>query len=80
MATARQNSVDPGRWLWSWNNNQMLSNPDNPGVGFAGIEPDIDSFGAFSYAREYFEFEGSTVSMFWETRTGRDASYAFSGT
>lgn len=75
-----KNTVDPGSIAFgSWNNNQHSSNPNNPGLGFSGASAGHRFFGTFSYRKEYFKFGATTVSMFWETRTGGNASYAFSG-
>ncbi len=75
-----QNTVDPGSIAFgSWNNNQHSSNANNPGLGFSGGSAGHRVFGTFSYSKEYFKFGGTTVSMFWETRTGSNGSYVFSG-
>jgi hypothetical protein len=75
-----KNTVDPGSIAFgSWNNNQHSGNPNNPGLGFSGASAGHRFFGTFSYRKEYFKFGATTVSMFWETRTGGNASYTFSG-
>ncbi|MGB4987722.1 MAG: carboxypeptidase regulatory-like domain-containing protein [Pyrinomonadaceae bacterium] len=75
-----RNTVDPGSIAFgSWNNNQHAGDPNNPGVGFSGASPGHRIFGTFSYRKEYFRFGATTVSMFWETRSGGNASYVYSG-
>lgn len=75
-----KNTVDPGSIAFgSWNNNPHSGNPNDPGLGFSGQSAGHRFFGSLSYRKEYFKFGATTVSMFWETRTGGNASYAFSG-
>ncbi len=75
-----RNTVDPGSIAFgSWNNNQHASNPNNPGLGFSAASAGHRIFGTFSYSKEYFKFGGTTVSMFYETRTGGNSSYIFGG-
>lgn len=75
-----RNTVDPGSIAFgSWNNNQHSGNPNNPGVAFSVATPKHRIFGAATYRKEYFKFGATTVSAFWETRTGGNTSYTFSG-
>lgn len=75
-----KNTVDPGSIAFgSWNNNQHSGNPNNPGLGYSGASAGHRFFGTLSYSKEYFKFGETSVSMFWETRTGGNASYTFSG-
>ena len=75
-----KNTVDPGSIAFgSWNNNQHSSNPNDPGLGYSSATAKHRIFGAASYRKEYFKFGATGVSAFWETRTGGNASYVFSG-
>ena len=75
-----KNTVDPGSIAFgSWNNNAHAGNPNDPGIGFAGASPGHRVFVAASYTRDYFGWGGTTVSLFWEGRTGGNTSYTFSG-
>jgi hypothetical protein len=78
--TEAKNTVDPGSIAFgSWNNNQHAGNPNLPGLGYAAVSPGHRVFAAVSYRREYFRFGATSVSMFWESRTGGNTSYTFSG-
>lgn len=75
-----KNTVDPGSIAFgSWNNNQHAGNPNNPGLGYSFATQGHRFFASASYRLEYFKFGATTVSTFWETRTGGNGSYAFSG-
>jgi hypothetical protein len=75
-----KNTVDPGSIAFgSWNNNQHSGNPNNPGLGFSSASVGHRVFGTASYRKEYFKFGATTVSAFWETRSGFNGSYVFSG-
>ncbi|MGH9947986.1 MAG: carboxypeptidase regulatory-like domain-containing protein [Pyrinomonadaceae bacterium] len=75
-----RNTVDPGSIAFgSWNNNQHSGNPNNPGLGFSGASTGHRVFGTFSYRKEYFKFGATTVSAFWETRSGFNTSYVING-
>lgn len=75
-----RNTVDPGSVAFgSWNNNQHSGNPNNPGLGYSFASAGHRIFGTASYRKEYFKFGATTVSAFWETRTGGNGSYVFSG-
>jgi hypothetical protein len=75
-----RNTVDPGSIAFgSWNNNQHAGNPNNPGLGYSGASAKNRFFVATSYRREYFKFGATTVSAFWESRTGANTSYVFGG-
>lgn len=75
-----KNTVDPGSIAFgSWNNNQHSGNPNNPGLGYSFASPGHRFFASASYRKEYFKFGATTISTFWETRTGGNGSYAFSG-
>lgn len=75
-----KNTVDPGSIAFgSWNNNQHAGNPNNPGLGYSFANQGHRFFASASYRLEYFKFGATTVSTFWETRTGGNGSYTFSG-
>lgn len=73
-----KNTVDPGSIAFgSWANNQHAGNPNTPGLGYSGASQGHRVFGTFSYSKDYFNFGGTTVSMFLESRTGGRGSYIF---
>lgn len=75
-----KNTVNPGSIAFgSWNNNPHPGDPNNPGLGFADASPGHRVFAAVSYRGEYLRFGSTTVTLFWEGRTGGNASYTFSG-
>ena len=75
-----KNTVDPGSIAFgSWNNNQHAGNPNNPGLGYSSASSGHRVFGAASYRLEYFKFGATTFSTFYETRSGFNGSYVFSG-
>ncbi len=75
-----KNTVDAGSIAFgSWNNNPHAGDPNNPGLGFSTASPGHRFFLATSYTRQYFKWGGTTVSAFWESRTGGSASYRYSG-
>ncbi len=75
-----KNTVDPGSIAFgSWNNNPHSGDPNNPGLGFSFATQGHRFFSAASYRLEYFKFGATTFSTFWETRTGGNGSYTFSG-
>jgi hypothetical protein len=75
-----RNTIDPGSIAFgSWNNNQHPGDPNNPGLAFSANSPGHRVFAALSYRKEYFSFGATSVSLFWEGRTGGNASYTFFG-
>jgi hypothetical protein len=75
-----KNTVDPGSIAFgSWNNNPHSGDPNNPGLGFSFATQGHRFFTAATYRLEYFKFGATTFSTFWETRTGGNGSYTFSG-
>jgi hypothetical protein len=63
--------VNPGSIAFgSWNNNQHAGDPNNPGLGYSFDSPGHRVFVAASYSREYFNFGGTTISVFWEAFHG----------
>jgi hypothetical protein len=74
-----RNTVDPGSIAFgSWANNPHAGNANNPGIGYSSASQGHRVFGTFSYHKDYFNFGGTTVSMFWESRQGGNGSYIFS--
>lgn len=74
-----RNTIDPGSIAsGSWQNNPHSRNGNLPGVGISSANQGHRVFGTFSYSKEYFKFGGTTVSMFFESRTGGNGSYIFS--
>jgi hypothetical protein len=67
----------------NWSSNPHAGDPNNPGLGFA--VPFASTFGhrvfvLTSYTRNYFNFGGTTVSMFYEARpSDTSQSYVFGG-
>ena len=75
-----KNTVDAGSIAFgSWNNNQHPGDPNNPGIGYSSGSPGHRFFASASYTKEYFRFGGTTVSVYWESRTIGNASYTFTG-
>jgi hypothetical protein len=75
-----KNTVDPGSIAFgSWNNNQHAGDPNNPGLGFSASSPGHRIFAAFSYRTEYFDFGGTTISLFWQGFSPGNGSYVFGG-
>lgn len=75
-----KNTVDPGSIAFgSWNNNPHSGNPNDPGLGYSSDTAGHRFFGTLTYSKEYFKFGETTVSMFWQTATGGNASYRYSG-
>jgi outer membrane receptor protein involved in Fe transport len=75
-----KNTVDPGSIAFgSWNNNQHAGDPNNPGVGFAATSPGHRIVAVGTLRREWFSWGATTMSLYWEGRTGGNASYTYSG-
>ena len=75
-----KNTVDPGSIAFgSWNNNQHAGDPNNPGLAFSAASPRHRVFAALSYRKEYFNFGGTTVSLFFEGSSFGNVSYTYSG-
>jgi hypothetical protein len=80
-----RNTIDPGSTaLSSFANNQIVTDPNNPGVGFSAYSQGHRVFVQGSYSRSYFNFGSTTVSAFWEARPSvqnftTKASYVFNG-
>lgn len=75
-----RNTVDAGSIAFgSWNNNPHAGNPNRPGEGFAGGSAGHRVFVATSLERNIISSGPTRFSIFWEGRTGGNASYTFSG-
>lgn len=74
-----RNTIDPGSIAsGSWQNNPHAGDGNNPGIGLSSATQGHRVFGTFSYHKDYFNFGGTTVSMFWESRNQGTGSYIFS--
>jgi hypothetical protein len=75
-----RNTIDPGSIATgSWQNNQISGDPNNPALGYSGATAKHRVFVASSYRKEYFKFGATTISAFWESRTGPNYSFVFGG-
>lgn len=75
-----KNTIDAGSIAaGSWFNNAHSGDPNDPGVSFSSNSSRHRVFAAASYKKEYFNFGGTTVSLFWETRTIGNSSFIVSG-
>jgi hypothetical protein len=75
-----KNTVGPGSIAFgSYINNPHTGDPNNPGLGFAFSSPGHRFFVAGSYSAEYFSFGKTTFSVFYDSYTGGNTSYVFSG-
>ncbi len=80
-----RNTIDPGSTASStFANNQIVNDPNNPGLGFSGYSQGHRVFVQGSYSRQYFNFGSTTISMFWEAKPSfqnfaSNVSYVFNG-
>ena len=75
-----KNTVDAGSIAFgSWNNNQHPGDPNNPGIGYSSGFAGSPVLRLRFVHEEYFRFGGTTVSVYWESRTIGNASYTFTG-
>ncbi|HUQ87772.1 MAG TPA: carboxypeptidase regulatory-like domain-containing protein, partial [Vicinamibacterales bacterium] len=76
-----KNTIDPGSTAnASWNSNATPGDPNNPGLGFSTSSPGHRFYLSASYTKQYFGFGATSISTFWESRTGNSAtnsSYVF---
>ena len=73
-----KNTIDPGSTAnASWGSNATPGDPNNPGLGYSSASPGHRFFLSTSYTKQYFGFGGTTVSLFWESRTIGNSSYIF---
>ncbi|MEX2154325.1 MAG: carboxypeptidase regulatory-like domain-containing protein [Gemmatimonadaceae bacterium] len=70
--------VDPGSIAsGSWTGNQISGDPNNPTLAYSATSPGHRFFAATSYRKNFFRFGATTAAVFWESRTGGNASYVF---
>jgi len=75
-----KNTVDPGSIAFgTWINNAHTGDPNNPGLGYSNASAGHRFFTAATYTKEYFNFGATSISAFWESRTGGQSTYTFSG-
>jgi hypothetical protein len=75
-----RNTVDAGSIAaGSWTNNQIVTDPNNPALGYSANSPGHRVFVTTSYSRRYFGFGGTTVAAFFDAHTNGNTSYIFSG-
>lgn len=76
-----KNAVDPGSIAFgSWNNNQHMGDPNNPGIGFSSNMLGHRVFGGLTYRAFYSDEKGATtISLFFDGFNQGVGSYVFSG-
>ena len=80
-----QNTIDPGSTASStFANNQIVNDPNNPGLGYSAYTQGHRVFLQGSYTKSYFGFGATTISAFWEAKpsfqnSSTTASYVFNG-
>jgi hypothetical protein len=80
-----RSTIDPGSTAFSsFANNQIVNDPNNPGLGYSAYTQGHRFFVQSSYTKSYFGWGATTVSLFWESRPSvqnfaTNASYVFSG-
>ncbi len=75
-----RNTVDAGSIAFgSWNNNQHVSGPNTPGVGYSGTTLGHRYFMVASYTRQIIPVGPTSISAFFDARTGGNGSYVFGG-
>ena len=80
-----RNTVDPGSIAaGSWTNNPIVTDPNNPQLGYSANSPGPRFYFAPSYTRQYFGFGATTVAAFYEVHPSinnfsANTSYIFSG-
>jgi hypothetical protein len=80
-----RNTIDPGSTAFStFANNQIVNDPNRPGLGFSGYSQGHRFFVQSTYSKSYFNWGTTTVSVFWESKPSvqnfaSNASYVFSG-
>jgi hypothetical protein len=73
-----KNTIDPGSTAnASWNSNPTPGDPNNPGLGYSNASPGHRVFVAATYTKQYFSWGATSISAFWESRTGGNTSYVF---
>jgi hypothetical protein len=80
-----KNTIDPGSTASStFANNQIVNDPNNPGLGYSAYTQGHRVFLQGSYSKQYFGFGSTTISAFWEAKPSfqnfaTTASYVFNG-
>jgi hypothetical protein len=75
-----RNTVDAGSIAsGSWTGNPIASDPNNPILGYSGASPGHRLYIRAAFARQLFKFGMTSVAVFWNTYTGGNSSYVFSG-
>ena len=72
--------IDPGSVAaGSFTGNAITNDPNNPALAYAASSPGHRFFINASYTKQFFSFGSTSVSAFWNTFTGGNTSYLFSG-
>ena len=80
-----KNTIDPGSTAFStFANNQISSDPNNPGLGYSGYSQGHRVFVQTTFTKQYFGFGATTISAFWEAKPSfqnfaSNVSYVFNG-
>jgi hypothetical protein len=82
-----RNTIDPGSIAsGSWTNNAIVTDPNNPVLGYSSYSPGPRVFIAPSYTHQYFGFGATTFGAFFDAYRGggttianNNTSYIFSG-
>jgi hypothetical protein len=75
-----KNTVDPGSIAaGSWTGNPIVTDPNNPVLGFSANSPGHRFYFAPSYTRQYFSLGATTIGAFFDAHTNGNTSYVFSG-
>jgi hypothetical protein len=73
-----KNLVDPGSIAsGSWTGNAIVSDPNNPVLGFSANSPGHRLFGLASYRLDWARWGGTTFTLYGESRTIGNASYTY---
>jgi carboxypeptidase family protein len=72
--------VEPGSTASnSWGANEIVTDPNNPALAFSANSPGHRVFVAATYAKSYFDFGQTSVSIFWDAHNNGNTSYVFAG-
>jgi hypothetical protein len=76
--TNAKNTVDPGSIAaGSWTGNPIVSDPNNPPLGYSSYSPGHRFFFAPSYTKQYFSLGATTIAAFLDGHTNGNGSYTF---
>jgi outer membrane receptor protein involved in Fe transport len=76
--TNAKNTVDPGSIAaGSWTGNPIVSDPNNPPLGYSNYSPGHRFFFAPSYTKQYFSLGATTIAAFLDGHTNGNGSYVF---